>query len=168
MKLRGVRPSLAELRAVADKLLLWFSEVKNGTDAGGSVAILSDDHETLRAIALSSYGTRRARKRQFPKQLFGEPAWDMLLDLYINQKGQRAVSVSSLCIASMVPATTALRYISMLEQNGLLKKTPAEHDRRLSLVELTDEGYEAMEEYLRSVADVVVDLLAVRREREES
>lgn len=167
MKLGAVRPSLAELRAVADKLWLWFSEVKKETDAKEGGAIQPGDYDTLSAIAVSYYGVRRARKRQFPKQLFGEPAWDMLLDLYINQNRRRPVSVSSLCIASMVPATTALRYISLLEQHGLLRKAPADHDRRLSLVELTEQGYQAMEDYLSGVAAVIVDLLAFRRDREE-
>src|SRR3546814_1843272 len=41
-----------------------------------------------------------------------DPAWDMLLDLYLAaERNTRPVSISSLCIASAVPATTALRWI---------------------------------------------------------
>src|SRR5690554_5333957 len=62
------------------------------------------------------------RQNYFPEGLFSDPAWDMLLDLtYARLTGKR-VSVSSLCIASRVPATTALRRISDLVFEGLVTR----------------------------------------------
>jgi DNA-binding MarR family transcriptional regulator len=163
MRSRAVRPSLAELRQVADKLLLWFNEIKQDViDEAGKVEE-SKHRETLSALALSKYRVRRMREEYFPQQLFGEPAWDILLDLYISNGMDRKISVSSLCVASMVPPTTALRYISMLEDNGMLRKVPAESDRRVSLVELTEEGCRAMDAYLTNVGSEVVNLLAEQR-----
>src|SRR3546814_16438627 len=44
---------------------------------------------------------RRQRDEAFPKDLFADPAWDMLLDLYAAQQLERPpIAVSSLCIAS--------------------------------------------------------------------
>lgn len=51
---------------------------------------------------------RRARDDVFGKDLFADPAWDILLDLAIARAENKQVSVTSLCIASGVPATTAL------------------------------------------------------------
>ena len=88
--------------------------------------------------------TRANRTKYIDPDLLGEPAWDMLLDLFMQFAGGARVSVTSLCIASRVPATTALRYVSLLEDKGYIKKLPSEHDRRVSLLSLSDKGILAM------------------------
>jgi hypothetical protein len=50
---------------------------------------------------------RRLRNQFFADELFADPAWDMLLDLFAAGLEKRRVSVSSLCIAAAVPPTTA-------------------------------------------------------------
>src|SRR5690606_24209072 len=62
---------------------------------------------------------RRLRDEFLPGDLFADPAWDMLLDLFAARLEQERVSVSSLCIASAVPPTTALRWIRTLTEKGL-------------------------------------------------
>src|SRR3546814_12784439 len=57
---------------------------------------------------------RRLRDDFLPADLFADPAWDMLLDLLAARLEHGRVSVSSLCIASAVPPTTALRWIRRL------------------------------------------------------
>ncbi len=163
MSSHAARPSLAELRQVSDKLLLWFNETRQELAGEASLGNGAEQQDTLSTLSMTYYRVRRTRDNYFPRQLFGEPAWDILLDLYINHAQGRKISVSSLCVASMVPATTALRYIAMLEDQGLLRKIASEHDRRVSLVELTDKGCAAMEAYMTSVAVEIVDLLAERR-----
>ena len=65
-----------------------------------------------RARLVRDYVSRRQmRSDLFPSAYFADPVWDMLLDLYAAHHENRLVSVSSLCIASGVPATTALRWI---------------------------------------------------------
>ncbi len=52
-------------------------------------------------FARESYATRRRRSRIFQNnELFGEPAWDILLDLYIAHVEKKSVSVSSACIGT--------------------------------------------------------------------
>ena len=62
------------------------------------------------------YAGRRARTAIFgaDAELFGEPAWDILLDAAIMEGQGRSVSVTSACLAADVPPTTALRYLSAL------------------------------------------------------
>lgn len=144
-------------------MLLWFNETRQELAGEASLGNGAEQQDTLSTLSMTYYRVRRTRDNYFPRQLFGEPAWDILLDLYINHAQGRKISVSSLCVASMVPATTALRYIAMLEDQGLLRKIASEHDRRVSLVELTDKGCAAMEAYMTSVAVEIVDLLADRR-----
>lgn len=80
------------------------------------------------------------RERFLPQDLFGEPAWNILLDLFIQFSGGAKVSGKSLCIAAKCPPTTALRHIARLEDAGLIKREAAQHDGRVSLYSLTKQG----------------------------
>ncbi|TCM35247.1 response regulator [Novosphingobium sp. ST904] len=63
-------------------------------------------------------------------ELFGDPAWEMLLDLLLAKIEGRRVSVSSACIASGAPMSTALRLVRRLVGEGVLCRLPDEQDRR--------------------------------------
>ena len=102
----------------------------------------------LAIIASSIYRTRRRREQYFDEALFGEPSWDMLLDLFVSKALGRRVNVTSLCLAAQVPQTTAMRYLRLLEEKGLVERTPAPDDRRVTLVEMTQEGYRQMRLYV--------------------
>ena len=104
----------------------------------------------LKGLASDLYRQRRMRDRIFEKSnLFGEPAWDILLDLYVAHLDKRSVSVSSACIASCVPATTALRCIGRLESLELLRRLPDRKDNRRVLITLTCRAIAMIELYLR-------------------
>jgi len=81
-------------------------------------------------IAKHIYKSRIARKDFLPLSIFGEPAWDILIDLFIAESDDQNITVSSACIASQVPSTTALRYIAMMEKEGLVRRSPDERDQR--------------------------------------
>lgn len=68
--------------------------------------------------------------------------------MFMQFAGGAKVSVTSLCIASDSPASTALRYIAQLEEAALVKRTASEFDKRVSFVELTDNGVLAVGCYL--------------------
>jgi DNA-binding MarR family transcriptional regulator len=102
------------------------------------------EKELVRAMIAA----RRDRDRFFPADLFADPAWDMLLDLYAARIEHQPVSVSSLCIAAAVPATTALRWIGQLAAAGLIERTPHRSDKRKVMVSLTQGGIDAMRGYL--------------------
>ena len=76
---------------------------------------------------------RQLRARFFDGELFGDPAWDMLLDLTAARVEHQRVSITSLCIASGVPPTTALRWINEMTSAGLLERVEDDTDRRRSL-----------------------------------
>jgi len=91
-------------------------------------------------VILQIIRARRARVDYFPPDLFSEPAWDILLDLLRADILDQNVSVSSVCIAANAPATTALRYLNLLEQNALVKRRSDPCDHRRSFVRLTKEA----------------------------
>jgi len=94
---------------------------------------------------------RRRRDALFAPELFADPAWDMLLELYALHLEQRRVSVSSLCIAAYVPPTTALRWVAKLEEEGLASRTEDATDGRRTWIELSEEGIERMQRYFETL-----------------
>ncbi len=90
---------------------------------------------------------RQLRARFFDGDLFADPAWDMLLDLAAARAEHKRVSVTSLCIASGVPPTTALRWIGQLTESGLLQRIEDDTDRRRAFITLTDRAADAMARY---------------------
>jgi predicted transcriptional regulator len=112
----------------------------------GDVAPVSA--ETVRAVIRA----RRLRSRYFPEHLFADPAWDMMLDLLQAEIAQLRVPVSSLCIAAAVPATTALRWLKTLVQEGLFIRRADPHDGRRVFVELAPQTSESLRRYFAEVA----------------
>lgn len=106
------------------------------------------DHPIIAELARQTYRNRRLRDDIFlQSEFFGEPAWDILLDLFIAAKERRRVSVTSACIGAAVPATTALRWVSILEEQSLLQREADPRDARRIYVRLTAIGYAAMVDY---------------------
>jgi hypothetical protein len=99
---------------------------------------------------------RRSRARYFAEDLFADPAWDMMLDLLQAEISQLRVPVSSLCIAAAVPATTALRWLKTLVQQGLFVRRADPHDGRRVFVELAPETSQALRRYFADVGQVAV------------
>lgn len=86
-------------------------------------------------ILLHMYGTRET---SFPQGNFSDPGWQLLLDLFVQQASGKNVNVSSACLGSRAPSTTALRYISDYIEKGLLIRTPSKHDQRVYWLSLSD------------------------------
>lgn len=102
-------------------------------------------------LARDAYAIRRRRAVIFDNdELFGEPAWDILLDLYVANAEQKSVSVSSACIGSAAPPTTGLRWLGVLSEQGLILREHDPEDQRRVLVRLTEKGLSAMDEYFES------------------
>ena len=93
---------------------------------------------------------RRLREDFLPGELFADPAWDMLLDLLAARLEQERVSVSSLCIASAVPPTTALRWIRTLTDKGFVHRQADPHDGRRVFIALAEETAEALTRWFKS------------------
>lgn len=106
---------------------------------------LSPQTENVRSAerlttAIAWVRARDERDRIFGADLFFDPAWNMLLDLYISERRSALVAVSSLCIAAKVPSITALRWLAMLEKRELISRRADEYDRRRSFLFLTAEA----------------------------
>ena len=93
---------------------------------------------------------RRIRGSFFDGRLFADPAWDMILDLTVARANYRQISVTSLCIASGVPPTTALRWINILVGKGIFQRFNDDRDKRRAYISLSDDAADKVAEFFQS------------------
>jgi FixJ family two-component response regulator len=85
--------------------------------------------------------------------LFGDPTWAMLLDLVIAKLENRTVSVSSACIASGAPTTTALRLVNKLVADSILLRVPDDKDGRRDFLVIAPDIKALLITHLNDLAD---------------
>lgn len=112
----------------------------------------SASHRLVKALIRA----RRKREAIFGGDLFADPAWDILLELYAAILVQRRVSISELCKAAAVPGTTALRWIEKLHRLEWLSRRADPLDSRRVFVELTPRATAAMHRYFEETAGAIV------------
>ena len=105
------------------------------------------------ALARQDIVARELRGRHLPSTMFGEPAWDMLLSLYVTFRSHARQTVTNLCIASGAPATTALRWIVYLEREEFVVRRNNPLDLRVVFIELTAKGRDSVEGYFIELLD---------------
>ncbi len=114
---------------------------------------ISDDELLKTARSLSFIWN--SRKSFVDESLLADPGWVILLTLKITELTNDKIQISSLCIDSGAPATTALRWIKLLESKSLVKIEPDLHDRRRRYVALTKEASDQMGRYLQNIRNFV-------------
>ncbi|ESZ88990.1 MAG: hypothetical protein Q27BB25_00380 [Blastomonas sp. CACIA14H2] len=94
----------------------------------------------------------RNRRRELIGQLslLANPAWDMLIDLFLHAECGKQVSISALCFGSCLPMSTALRHVRKLCDSGLVTRQVDPLDARRSLVTLSNYALERVNEYFCS------------------
>jgi hypothetical protein len=76
---------------------------------------------------------RRIREQQLGRDLFSDPAWDLLLEAFAADLNQLSLSEADLCQASPVGPATTLRWIDALERDGWLIRTGVGDAQKLEL-----------------------------------
>lgn len=91
---------------------------------------------------------RRLREEMFGPEMFADPAWDILLDLYTAEAKGQNVQTSSLAIAARVPHSTAIRWAKIMTRSGFLVREKDPSDARRIHVRLSPWARGLMENYL--------------------
>jgi DNA-binding MarR family transcriptional regulator len=102
-----------------------------------------------RELAKQLLAQRMARFDHFPAELFHEPAWDMLLALFVAQEERRTMNVKTLVASAHAPVTTSQRWIDHLHKLKLIDRVIDPVDRRRMEISLSDQGCTAVTAYLR-------------------
>ncbi len=95
----------------------------------------------------SEIDNRAKRLDYLRPDLLAEPAWDILLHVYSFELVQSRVTASELANRINVPSTTAVRWMKVLEAEGLLDRTISAAEPTQVTISLTLEGIEAMDGY---------------------
>jgi DNA-binding MarR family transcriptional regulator len=85
---------------------------------------------------------RRLREEVLGAELFSDPAWDILLDVYAAEAKGGKIQISSLAPVNGVPSSTARRWAHKLIELGLLERERDDRDHRLSYIRLSRHGHE--------------------------
>ena len=83
---------------------------------------------------------RAKAAKLFPRDVFRDSAWDMVLELFIAGQQHRVVCVKELIFVSGETSTSALRRIDRLEAAELLHRSHDPDDHRRMAVTLTDKA----------------------------
>lgn len=105
-----------------------------GDDPGQTAA---PDESAGRRVAEIMFNMRQARAQIFPASMFNEPAWDMLMALYVAHEVSAAADLARW---THTPLTTAMRWIEYLESHKLIVRESSPADRRAHMIRLTDQG----------------------------
>lgn len=106
------------------------------------------DRETLIAKARMVLDCRRQREHFFNRNMFGEPAWDILLMLYVAEPSSGRLTMSRLAEWVGAPPTTVARWVKFLEEERLVERKPHPTDRRTVFISLLQKGRAALDSYL--------------------
>ena len=113
------------------------------------IAVPAGATMSLRALADNLLKQRVARFDYFPAELFHEPAWDMLLALFVAHEDRKTLNVKSLVGSANAPVTTSQRWIDHLHKLKLIDRVIDPVDRRRMEISLSDVGRQAVVTYLQ-------------------
>ncbi|MDQ1232334.1 hypothetical protein [Sphingomonas sp. SORGH_AS_0879] len=133
------------LRRIRDELALVESLVRSENEARIAPA---DIGRVVRSA-------REGIGRFFDASLFADPAFDMLLFVFLEEEAGRPVETSACYRASGVPRTTAVRWINMLVSLGMFESAPHPTDRRLALLSLSEQTREGVRQWLTSLRPLI-------------
>ncbi|MFN3946405.1 MAG: winged helix DNA-binding protein [Allosphingosinicella sp.] len=121
-----------------------FGELRDRISAlEGSV--LEAERETQHSeIARRLLEELRGREAVLPAGLVSDPAWEMLLELYIARAEGRETSVADILKPCRIASASGFRWIERLERLDLLVRRRSTSDKRAVSVALTDAGADKM------------------------
>jgi FixJ family two-component response regulator len=125
-----------------------------GQPEGGDTTPGEDRRKGADIVFIRQLLRHETKRREISNgSLFGDPTWAMLLDLMIANLENRTVSVSSACIASGAPTTTALRLVNKLVADAILDRIPDNKDGRRDFLVIAPDIKALLSSYLNDMAD---------------
>lgn len=146
----------ADLKAIGLRLLrLADNPVTERAKPRTSIkSDLQYDLNVVAEYATRIMETRAKRSRLIPQELLGEPAWDMLLFLFVAGVREEPLTTKSASIAANVPQTTALNWLTTLCSEGLVERYRFPEDKRVRFVRLSKRGFSAMSAILTESLEI--------------
>lgn len=146
LSVRDVRDAARLFRLISDPAVLHGGMPEHFPPAGPAA-----DHETLVSRARIVFNARRLREHYFDGDIFGEPAWDILLLLFVADQSSGRLTASRLAEQIGTPLTTTARWLNDLEMKGLVARSDHPTDRRTIFIRLEDKARAALGAYLNLI-----------------
>lgn len=151
-ELASIKSLLAKATAHVDALELAASSGKNEQkDAVPNIEEIDNSELIDRAKNLLAWGKLKATILNHGTGLFSDSCWNMCLDIYLCDLVGERVTVSSVAHSSGVPMTTAMRYLNVMAEEGLLEKSPNPSDNRMVFVSTSATCREKMSNILANL-----------------
>jgi DNA-binding MarR family transcriptional regulator len=138
-----------DLAGVAERLSALAAELRH-RQAHHPVATLQAG-PSLAAVAQTLLDQRLSRKNFLPCALFHEPAWELLLCLFVAHERGTALSVKELVSCVDAPVTTSQRWVDQLVHMKMLHREVDPADRRRLGITLTASAADSMARYLSHI-----------------
>ena len=142
-----LRETAKQLKMAARELEAIALQPMRLTRTMFSVDKIREQAVVLAALARREYEKRRLREALVPTAQFCDPAWDILLDLFARDLLKEQTTTTSSSIAAHCPPTTALRYIGLLEEEGMLVREKSTTDGRIVYVSLSEAALQSIGSY---------------------
>ena len=152
-EIAAIKSVLAE---VAEQIENLDGMITRPDDAPTSDAFLNnndfDDVELInRAKSLLQWSRFKAQTLNLGSGLFSDSCWDMCLDIYICDLKDEKITISSIAHSSGIPMTTAMRYINVMTEEGLLEKSSNPSDNRMVFISTSEDCKEKISMILRNL-----------------
>lgn len=102
----------------------------------------------LAAIAREELDRRRRRGALIGGGLFADPAWEIMLLLYVREQEEGGADLEALHQSANIALTTLLRWIGLFVDAGIVVSVPVASTEHIHAVSLSRKGLEEMEQYL--------------------
>lgn len=111
-------------------------------------------YDSYLKVARDTLEYRRRRYRYFPRGMLGEPAFDIMLCLYVAESEQRHVTHTMIAEMAEVPSSSAHRWIDFLVGKRFLDRAKHPFDSRATVLMLTPEGRKSLQSLFDDIAQV--------------
>jgi len=117
-------------------------------DAERAVAM---HHADLSQFARQILAGRKQREHFFDPALFSNPAWDLVLHLYVATAEDGGMSVSDYCASSSTHKGVVLRWLDYFQQEEMVVEAIDPERTDQVLIRLSDTTHMAVSAYLASL-----------------
>jgi len=145
-------PSAGEVRALAHQLMSWAEHLSCRAEPGRAMTE-EDRHDLVLTLAAATREARRLRVEIFPGAPLGNPMWDVMLDLFIQEMNGFRTSLDHLALTGDTPAAKVYESVDTLVRIGLVERTPDRFDARVQWLSLTIAGRQGMFDLFEKSAD---------------
>lgn len=118
------------------------------------MASYTESDAALCDMARSIVAARRKLAGHLDGALFANPGLDILMFLFAEGVNGATVTTNACCAAAGVPRTTALRWVKLLQDRGLIAGSDDVSDRRVTMLALTDRARDIVRVWLSEIQEL--------------